>query len=64
MSWCVVVCADARGRICFPSVRLHPPSLASESSASYGEMSRRSGEAAEEDNHSAISPLSGINSLP
>jgi hypothetical protein len=41
----------------FPSVLLHPPSLAFESSASYGEMSRRSGEAAEEDNHSDISPL-------
>jgi len=27
-------------------------------SASYGEMSRRSGEAAEEDNHSDISPFS------
>jgi len=40
----------------FPSVLLHPPSLASEFSASSGEMSRRSGFAAEADNHSDISP--------
>ena len=36
---------------------LHPPSLACEFSASYGEMSRRSGEAAKADNHSDISPF-------
>jgi len=36
-------------------VLLHPPSLAFEYSASYGEMSRRSGVAAEADNHSALS---------
>ena len=39
----------------FPSVLLHPPPRAF--IASYGEMSRRSGVAAEEDNHSDISPL-------
>jgi hypothetical protein len=42
-------------QIGFPGVLLHPPSLAFEFSASYGEMSRRSGEAAKEDNHSNIS---------
>jgi len=38
-------------------VLLHPPPLAREFSASYGEMSRRSGVAAKEDNHSDISPF-------
>jgi hypothetical protein len=38
-------------------VLLHPPSLAYASNASYGEMSRRSGYAAEADNHSDISPF-------
>ena len=42
---------------CFPSVLLHPPPLASEMRASYGEMSRRSGAAAKEDSHSDISPF-------
>jgi hypothetical protein len=37
-------------------VLLHPPPLAREFSASYGAISRRSGVAAEEDNHSDISP--------
>jgi hypothetical protein len=41
----------------FPSVRLHPPPLAREFIASYGEMSRQSGAAAKEDNHSDISPF-------
>jgi hypothetical protein len=41
----------------FPSVLLHPPPLAREFIASYGEMSRRSGVTAEEDNHSDISPF-------
>ena len=65
--WCVSVCVSTRGRNLLPTVRLHPPSLACEFSASYGEMSRRSGdlsaearsaeeEAEEEDNHSDISP--------
>jgi hypothetical protein len=40
----------------FPIVLLHPPSLAPRFIASYGEMSRRSGVAAKEDNHSDISP--------
>ena len=35
-----------------------------EISASYGEMSRRSGEAAEADNHSAISPSKNNNLQP
>ena len=35
---------------------LHPPPLASEFRASYGEMSRRSGFAAKADNHSDTSP--------
>ena len=35
---------------------LHPPSLAWEFTASFGELSRRSGSAAEADNHSDISP--------
>jgi hypothetical protein len=34
-----------------------------EGSASYGEMSRRSGEAAEEDNYSDISPFDSLRSL-
>jgi hypothetical protein len=38
-------------------VRHHPPPLAFQASASYGEMSRRSGEAATADNHSDISPF-------
>ena len=46
----------AARRNCFPSVLLHPPPLASAFVASYGEMSRRSGEAAKVDNHSDISP--------
>ena len=37
------VCVTERGRNQFPSVLLHPPPLACESSASYSEMSRRSG---------------------
>jgi hypothetical protein len=37
--------------------------LAFEFSASYGEMSRRSGEAAKADNHSDISPLDSRCSL-
>jgi hypothetical protein len=41
----------------FPSVLERPPPLARELGASYGEMSRRSGVAAEEDNHSDISPF-------
>jgi hypothetical protein len=41
----------------FPSVLLHPPPLASDFSASYGEMSRRRGFAAKADNHSDISPF-------
>ena len=41
---------DRRPRVEFLSV-LHPPSLACDSSASCGEMSRRSGVAAKEDNH-------------
>ena len=67
------VWVSTRGRNLFPSVLLHPPSLAFEFSASYGEMSRRSGDlsvvarsaemdAAEADNHSDISLLS-INDL-
>ena len=43
------VCVTERERNQFPSVLLHPPPLAGEFSASYGEMSRRSGVAAEED---------------
>ena len=61
------MCVSTRGRNLFPSGLIHPPALAFESSASYGEMSRRSGdlsavaqsaevEAAQEDNHSNISP--------
>jgi hypothetical protein len=38
-------------------VLLHPPSLAPDLAASYGGISRRSGEAAKADNHSDISPL-------
>jgi predicted dienelactone hydrolase len=49
----------ATARIQFPSVRLHPPSLARGFVASYGEMSRRSGVAAEEDNHSDASRVVG-----
>jgi hypothetical protein len=51
------MCVSTRERNQFPSVLLHPPPLAYEFSASYGEMSRRSGEAAEEDIHSDISPF-------
>jgi hypothetical protein len=55
-------CASARaGGVYFQAcsfIRLR----SSESSASYGEMSRRSGEAAKEDNHSDISPFQ-INDL-
>jgi len=54
--WWDFVCVSTRGGSQFPSVLLHPPTLASESIASYGEMSRRSGFAAEADNHSDISP--------
>ena len=50
------VCVSTRGQNLFPSVLLHPPSLACEFVASSGEMSRRSGFAAEADNHSDISP--------
>ena len=56
LRYCVSVCVSTRERNQFPSVRLHPPSLAREFIASYGEMSRRSGSAAEADNHSDISP--------
>ena len=42
---------------------LHPPPLAVEFSASYGEMSRRSGFAAKADNHSDISPFDSLRSL-
>ena len=63
MRWWDLVCVSAREEIRFPSV-LHPPPLAREFRASYGEMSRRSGdlsavarsaevEAAKEDNHSS-----------
>jgi hypothetical protein len=45
VAWC---CSPFR----FPSVLLHPPPLAREFIASYGEMFRRSGVAAKEDNHS------------
>ena len=51
------VCVGGVGPLRFPSVLLHPPPLAREFSASYGEMSRRSGFAAKADNHSDISPL-------
>jgi hypothetical protein len=51
------VCVSARERNQFPSVLVHPPPLAFEASARYGEMSRRSGEAAKADNHSDISPF-------
>jgi hypothetical protein len=44
-------------------VLLHPPPLACAVRASYGEMSRRSGFAAEADNHSDIAPFS-IYGLP
>ena len=58
----------------FPSVLLHPPPLASEFSASYGVMSRRSGclsavarsaevDAAKADNHSDFSPFDSLRSL-
>jgi hypothetical protein len=53
---CVSVLLGERGQFRFPSVLLHPPPLVFESSASYGEMSRRSGEAAKADNHSDMSP--------
>ena len=43
---------------------LHPPLLAREFIASYGEMSRRSGSAAKADNHSDISPLLTLGALP
>ena len=43
------MCVSTRDRDQFPSVLLHPPPLARELSESYGEMSRRSGVAAEED---------------
>jgi hypothetical protein len=51
----VLLSAARRNR--FPSVLLHPPPLACAVRASYGEMSRRSGFAAEADNHSDIAPL-------
>jgi hypothetical protein len=44
LRWCVSMCVSTRGRNLFPSVLLHPPSLAFTFSASSGEMSRRSGE--------------------
>ena len=56
------MCVSTRRESQFQSVLLHPPSLAPEFIAIYGEMSRRSGVAAEEDNHPDISPF-GINDL-
>jgi hypothetical protein len=43
--------------VAFQACSFIRPPLASEFSASYGEMSRRSGFAAKADNHSDISPL-------
>ena len=73
MLWREVVESIARGavsvplgerrQIRFPSVLLHPPPLAFEFSASYGEMSRRSGEAAKADNHSDSLRVFRINNL-
>jgi hypothetical protein len=42
------VCVSTRDVSQFPSVLLHPPPLAGDFVASYGEMSRRSGAAATE----------------
>jgi hypothetical protein len=56
---------DVRQHAPAKSISKRAPSSASaafESGASYGEMSRRSGFAAQADNHSDISPL-GINDL-
>jgi hypothetical protein len=55
--WKDLVCVSTRGGSQFPSVLLHPPPLAPDFIASYGEMSRRSGVAAEDDNHSDICPF-------
>src|SRR6476620_4518055 len=57
------MCVSTRERIQFPSVLLHPTSLASVFSASDGDMSRRSGVPAEADNHSDISPFDSLRSL-
>jgi hypothetical protein len=63
-SACGSVCVSTRERNQFPSVLLHPPPLACESSASYGEMSRRSGSPRRRTTTRPSLRSSGINSLP
>ena len=54
---CVSMCVSTRRRNLSPSVLNHPLPLGSQIRASFSAMSRRSGFAAEADNHSDISPF-------